>query len=497
MKRSLLNFALIIAGSILYTNLFWQEQLGLNALLFSLFAIGAASWRWPEALRRREVRLLMGGVLLSALLTVWHNSLLAKATHVISFILLIGFLQPEKVRFVFFAFLLGLANIIEGPLTLIRSARDNLPRKGSWQSAGRWAQLTLAPLGMGVVFALLYYHANPRFAQAFDFLWERFSFSFEWGIIGKQAWPLLRGLLVMGAILGASLLSPLASRIEGLLPLSLPRRRKRFYLWAPGPLGLRNEYRAALIAFGLLNGLIFLANVADLRYVWIAYGEATPQELSQYVHEGTYLLLLAILLAMAAVIWYFRGNLNFYPENEWLRGLVFLWLAQNAMMALSVGLRNWHYVAHYGLAYKRLGVFWFLCLAGYGLFTLYQKVKSRHSLAFLLHSNGWAIYASLLLLSLLNWDLAITRYNLQANTAEKIDVRFLIRGMSDKNLFLLYQHRDRLVEKSNMSRNELDKALQHKKEVFTHRIQNKTWRSWNHSDARNKNYLSRTKMVKQ
>lgn len=77
MKRSLLNFVLILAGSFLYTNLFWREQLGLNTLLFTLFALAAARWRWPEALQRREVQILMGGTLLSALLTVWHNSLLA------------------------------------------------------------------------------------------------------------------------------------------------------------------------------------------------------------------------------------------------------------------------------------------------------------------------------------------------------------------------------------------------------------------------------------
>ena len=108
MKKSLFNFVLIIFGSALYANLFWREQLGLNVLLFSMFAIGAAGWRWPEAINRREVQLLSGSVVASALLTVWHHSLLAKATHIISFLLLIGFLQQEKVRFVVFAFLLGL-----------------------------------------------------------------------------------------------------------------------------------------------------------------------------------------------------------------------------------------------------------------------------------------------------------------------------------------------------------------------------------------------------
>ncbi|MCB0564903.1 MAG: DUF4173 domain-containing protein [Phaeodactylibacter sp.] len=491
MKKSLLNFILIIIGSLLYTNLFWQEQLGLNTLIFSLFAIGSAWQRWPEALKRREVQLIMCGVLISALLTIWHNSVMAKTTHIISFLLLIGYLQQEKVRFVVFAFVLGLANLIEGPLTLTRALRENLPKRRNWQMAGRWAQLTLLPLGLGAVFASLYYHATPRFAQAVDFLWRRLSFSFKWIHLGEQVWPLLWGLFVMGALLGASYLSPFASEIEEKLPFSLKRRQKYFQLWKPGMLSLKNEYRASLIAFGLLNGLALLANLADLRYIWISYSDAGPQELSQYVHAGTYLLLFAIMLAMATVIWYFRGKLNFYPENEWLRGLAFLWLAQNAMLAISVGLRNWQYVAYYGLAYKRLGVFWFLSLVLYGLYTLFQKVKTRQTITFLLHRNSWAVYASFLALSLINWDLAITRYNLQADTKGGIDAEFLFQDVSDKNLYLLNRYRDRLSEKSGWNEAKLEQAFHKKRLKLIRRTQAHSWRSWNYADVRNEYFLAK------
>lgn len=495
MKKSLFNFVLIIFGSALYANLFWREQLGLNVLLFSMFAIGAAGWRWPEAINRREVQLLSGSVVASALLTVWHHSLLAKATHIISFLLLIGFLQQEKVRFVVFAFLLGLVNLLEGPLTLAQNLRENLPARSNWRQAARWVQLTLVPLGLGAVFTFLYYHANPKFAQAFDFLWRRLSLPFQWVQLGEKLWPFIQGVFVLGALLGASRLEPLLSSVESQLPFGLKRRQKRFYLWRPAMLGLQNEYRASLIAFGLLNGLIFLANVADLRYVWISYGSASAQELSQYVHEGTYLLLFAILLAMAAVIWYFRGNLNFYPDNGWLRMLAFIWLAQNAMLALSVGLRNWQYVAQYGLAYKRLGIFWFLCLALHGLYTLYEKVKNNRSQAFVLYRNSWVVYASLLLFSLFNWDLAITRYNLRANTRGEIDARFLIEEVSDKNLFLLYQCRGRLLEKSTLDEKELENALHKKWLGFETRRQSSTWRSWNYADARNEYFLVKAKPI--
>ena len=50
MKKTLATFILISAGSLLYAFLFWREQMGLNTLLFSSFAVGAAwcNWLWLQ-----------------------------------------------------------------------------------------------------------------------------------------------------------------------------------------------------------------------------------------------------------------------------------------------------------------------------------------------------------------------------------------------------------------------------------------------------------------
>lgn len=493
MKKHLAISVLILLGSLLYAWLFWQEEMGLNTLLFSLFALGAAWWRWPECRRRRLVQLAMAATLLTAVLAVWHHSVLAKTAHVFSFLLLIGLLQAEEIRFLIFGFALGAVSLLEAPVAIFRSIQESLPGKSRWKNALRWAQLCLIPAGLGLLFGAIYYHASPKFAGMIDFIREKLALSFLSDLDPGQAWAFIRGLLVMGALLGASYFAASLFSLEQLFPEDMRRGKgRKARLIKAGILSLKQEHRAGIITFSLLNILLFLLNLADLRYVWMAYGEASPQELSQYVHEGTYPLLLSILLAIGAVLWYFRGNINFYPRNEGLPALVYVWLAQNAMLALSVGLRNWQYVAHYGLAYKRLGVFWFLLLAIFGLFSMYQKVRRRKSLAYLLRLNSLACFASLVLASMVNWDLAITRYNIRWPAAGGIDTRFLLHDVSDKNLFLLYENREQLVAMGNLGAAEFGSGLAQKLGRFENRTRPRGWPSWNYADARNKKHLHHT-----
>lgn len=486
MKKALAISCLMLIGSLLYTYLFWHQGMGLNTLLFSIFAIGASWWRWPECRQRIPVLLAMAATLLTAIMTAWHHSVLASTAHVISFLTMIGLLQKEEIRFLAFGFALGLASLLEAPIAIFRSIQESIPGKSRWKNALRWAQLSLVPAGLGLVFATIYYNASPKFARMLDFLWEYLALSFLRELDFFQAFAFIRGLLVTGALLGASYFAAYLFRLEQFFPENLKRIRRKNWLIRPGILSLKQEHRAGIITFSLLNILLFLLNIGDLRYVWVAYGQASPQELSQYVHEGTYLLLLAIVLAIGAVLWYFRGNINFYPRNEGLPVLVYAWLAQNAMLALSVGLRNWQYVAHYGLAYKRLGVFWFLLLALFGLYSMYLKVRYRKGLGYLMRLNGLACFASLVLACTVNWDIAITRYNIRWPAAEGIDTRFLLHEVSDKNLYLLYENRKRLLAKGNLGATELNTALESKRSSFGTRVCGQGWPSWNYADTCNK-----------
>ena len=433
----------------------------------------------------------MCGMLLSAVLVVWHNSALTKFGHIFSILILIGFLQKTELRFIWYALLLAFISFMEGPAKLFRQIFSGKITSGRSGEVLRWLKLTLIPLLLGFIFFVIYYTANARFAALCDRVWESFDFTFEldWDI-GRIIF-FLTGLIFFSALIFTSDYTQWFNK----LPVQLLRKRqKNVFRLSNSPIALKNEYRTGLITIGLLNGLLFIVNMIDLRYIWIEYEDTTPQMLSQYVHEGTYLLILAILLAMLVLLYFFRNNLNFYPENDHLKQLAYLWIIQNCLLALSVGMRNYHYIHEYGLAYKRLGVIWFLILTFSGLLSLYQKIEGKKTLFYLFHVNGWVFYASLILFSLINWDIAITRYNLKGNTKNKIDTWFLLHEMSDKNLYLILENRD-LLHTKGVYRGDIDLALLQKQESFKKKLKKRDWRSWNWADERNKFYLTKEELV--
>ena len=141
---------------------------------------------------------------------------------------------------------------------------------------------------------------------------------------------------------------------------------------------LTNELKAAIFLLAILNIIILILNVIDIYWVWFNFSWDGAL-LKQFVHEGTYLLILSIIISIIIVLYYFRGNLNFYKNNIWLKRLSYAWIMQNAILAISVGIRNYWYIYYYSLAYKRIAVIVFLILTLYGLYTVYQKVKDKKS----------------------------------------------------------------------------------------------------------------------
>ena len=482
MKKPFIQLASSLISALIYAFLFSGKELGINVLLFSFLSVGIAWWLFPQKRDDKSVQYLYITTIVSALLYTWHHSMLAYITHLFSFILLVGFLQKEPIRFVVFGGMLGITSILEVPFMSIRNSKKLFPASSELAIIVRWVPYVVLPSIFLFVFSSIYYNANSRFAQAVNFMWP----SFDWHWIWKSGFLLdfLIGIFIISALIGASGLAITFFNLEQQLPLKLSRKRTKWVRWSFKNLSLKREYWTAVGSLITLNLLLFLVNISDLRYVWINYGNASPQELSQYVHEGTYLLIFAILLAMGVIIWYFRGNLNFYKDKGLLKIMAYVWLAQNGMLALSVALRNWQYVQQYGLTYKRLGVFWFLTLVAFGLVTMYKKVDKKYTLSKVVNLNIWALFASLMLFSTINWNNTITLYNIRSNA--HLDTHFLFERMSSKNLVVLQKNKEKILAKSNLNFLELEKKLERKQRDFQLVTAGHSWRGWNWVDTCNR-----------
>ncbi|RME91853.1 MAG: DUF4173 domain-containing protein [Bacteroidetes bacterium] len=475
MKKTLVILMLIFV----FHGLFYETRAGLNTLLFSLGLTVALAWLKPHYLRRPKVRWVLGGWLLSAVAVVTHHSLLSELVYWGCFVVSWGYVLEQASRFWVFGLLeSGLSFFTNWWYSLSQLSwfreRGNKPRLAkAWQQV----RLVVIPTLLLIPFYLLYYQANTGFQVLGQWLssWLRPLFQFD-----------LQPTAIVHFLLGGMFITAALSSRPGVgFFRQLERqwyyklRRQRGPLSRTTPInGLRTEYRIAMRSFSALNALLLLINGIDLATVWFHTQNRTAAQLSQYVHEGTWLLILSILLAIGVVVVFLRGNLNFYPASRPLRYLIYLWLVQNAFLGLSVGVRNWHYIQAYQLAHGRIVVFFFLALCWYGLYTVYRKVEGPLTTYFLLQYNGWALGVALLLSSSVNWDSFITSYNLRHGSA---DYYYLQSGLKN-NLSPILQHW--YIQDTKERARWSTEAIARRCRFAVRNYEAFDWRSWNWSDYR-------------
>ena len=485
------KIAVAVAG-LLFHLLFWGQMQGVNLLLWYvacaawLLSYGAAG---AEARRAPAAWAVAVGGLAAAGGVVLVGSGAAKLATWTSLALLVGLVNQPALRQPVNALLTGAANVLWGAVAL-----PSLPRRarlgadGSKQRSGTarlwyYGRLLGLPLVAVFVFHLLFAIANPRYVE----LVERV-------IDGLTAWLALLFVdlsitrvlfLVFGLALSAGVLlrTPLTRwlRQEGGATDAVQRIRQARP--GTGVLALRKEYLAALAALVLLNGLLLVENALDIRYIWLDFRPAPDFDLSQFVHEGTWALVVSILLAMAMVLYFFRANLNFYSSAlRRLRPLATVWVLQNVVLAVSVGVRNYHYISRMGLAYKRIGVCFFLLLTLFGLATVLLKVWRRRSAFRLVQLNSWAAYAVLLALALGNWEIWIARYNLRPRFRATLDREFLLT-MPPRVLPELVAYAEAFAGQDVVVDEQLV-TLNRRTRDFLSNYPQRGWLSWNWADER-------------
>lgn len=474
--------------------------MGLNSLIFAVLMTVSLSAHY-EVKRNPYFLLTAFGTILTAAMIVIHNSLVSKIIHFCSMVTMIGFAQHRMFRFVWYAFLLGIYSMFETPKKFVRQFNQNFGTALRPVVLQRNFQLSIAPVFLLSLFYLIYYYANGKFAELSDHFWANL-----WSTI-VEYFPLQRlllfviGGLIAGGALWKSKWAFLEKQEEGseetLVRYPLMKHFIKFKI-----LDLKKEYQQGIRALFILNLLLFIVNCIDVRYVWFGFEAGSVQEMRQYVHEGTYLLIAAILLAMAVLLVVFRGKINFFSKNLWIKRLAYAWIIQNAILTLSVAIRNYRYIEHYNLAYKRIGVFIFLSLVFIGLLTFFLKIKDRKTIYYLLHRNAIASYCIWMIVCCVNWDVFITRYNL-AHAENGVDSYFLLEWASDKNLFLLEANQEILVQKDfNLLKDHtmeerasiLEEKIEQKRQKFESKMEEVGWLSWNYSDWRNeKNIEYRTR----
>lgn len=515
MKPALIKLSLVTAGAVLFNIIFWQEKLALNALLFDVFILSSVFYLYPAAFTKPAMKWLLLAHAVALVTVIVHNTELSKIAFGVTLLLLVVFIQYLH-RSVWYA----AASVIGNYVLFIVSFVENLQQV---KTAGlkplgirKALRFLIIPLMIAAVFFLLYTLSNAVFQDVINdvsaavqhFLGQIFNW-FSWDRFGF----LLLGLFITGGLLLKGNANGFSEK-DYAAHNDMWRRKNNLTKWkesalydllklfmgrfANGVMALRNENTVGILSLLMLNLLLLFINAIDVVYVWFGFTYTPNLNLKEYVHEGAGMLIFSIVLAMLVVLFFFRGNLNFYKKNQWLRYGAYGWIFQNAVLVVSVLLRDYYYIQHMGLAYKRIGVLVFLSMVLMGLITVFIKIHKKKTAYYLLRINGWFAIVLLVAASCVHWDETIARYNLSKKDSIPVDVEFLLT-LSDKTLPLLAANPDVLDKKIDppydaanfrslpapVPRQQFEERVQ----LFNEAQKKYSWLSWNMADDEVKKQL--------
>lgn len=499
--------SLIFLGALFAFHLFfWKENIGLNSILFSLLSTGLLAYNFPEARNEKAFWATSSGTILLSIMVTFHHSSFAIIVWCMSWLLMVGLASAAGLYEVMYGFLQGIGNLVSLPagwsgkfslsITSIKEQEEFVPEKTS----GLRPSLFAIPLLIVFVFIALYSVGNQNFAEVIGSFLNQIFNSFDWlkDLFSLQ-WVLF--IFLSSFVIGAMVWK----NIEyGFLKT---QNNTKYFIDAPSETPsmqkMNDQYWTAFLTLVMLNALILFFNIQELVNISEQSADATASAMRYSVHFGTYILIFSILVAMGLLFYFFRNDLNFIEKSATLKLLAFAWIALNGVMVITVAMRNYLYISNYGLAYKRVGVIFFLLLTLFGLITMLLKIKDLRTFRNVLMLNGWSVYLATVLIASINWDVFITRFNLSHTSPERLDMRFLLQDVSDKNLHVLLAHKNQLPNKSYSESRwfglvheefNVEQMLEDKERAFLDRTtydKGASFMSWNWIDEVNRKALNK------
>jgi hypothetical protein len=490
--------SITFVSAILITLLFYNQFNGLNVLIFESLIV-LYFWLSNRISQNRLSVFSTIAFMSSSIFTIITYSDFVYVMNVIAFFLFIGVHLYVEAKSIVSSLGLALVNVFESQKIFFKSILNS-----KFHGVGKYTwkfRIFLLPLVIIVLFIVIYKNSNPIFDSIVStinlYIAEWINILFEY-----IEFPLIITFIV-GIIISNFILQQTKSisiihydeHSDTQLHRKKSGQKRPFNI-----IGLKNELRSTIFLFISLNILLLILNVLDIYFVWLNF-EWGNETLKEFVHEGTYYLLFSILLSISLVLYFFRGNLNFFNKSKLLKVLCFVWLSQNALLTISVIIRNYWYVHYFSLAHKRIGLLIFLLLTLYGLYTVFIKVKERKSAFYLFKNNALAIFTVLLISSFINWDILIAKYNVAHirksyyHMKYMSDLSYATLPIVDLPVYELEQielfQRDRYsFERTDISPEQYIQKIEMKKNNFKNEWEQKSWLSWNLSE-----YLTYSELI--
>lgn len=503
----------ITISAILFTLLFYQKSLGLNLVVFELFIFLLIFNDTKRSDRNHSFYWGVSLVTTTLLFTIFNHSVWSYIIHFLATFLFIGIINNPQIKSWFIQIGGAFAAAYTSVVFYFKGGDNTEDEKRSRKTKIIWSKwvMFIVPVIIIYLFIQFYGASNPVFQDAWEkvtnFIEDNILFIFE-NISYSVIITLLFGLFV--SIYALYRVAYIAGRKKDEQSTDILQRVRFSKPYSRKRMALKYENQAAVFLFFTLNIILLMLNVLDIRNVWFGF-QWQGQYLKEFVHNGTFYLIVSIIVSVILVLFYFRRNQNFYSKNKRLRILAILWLAQNLILIISVGLRNYYYIKYYSLAYGRIAVIFFLILAVVGIITVYFKVKQRKSVYYLLRTNTMAWMIVLTISAGFSWDKIIAKYNFKHANRSFVHLNFLselsntalpdlkqdyelikdidsdqignmlkvFKGSSFSSFRTLYMTPERYVQK-----------IDYRIAVFKKNWNKKSWLEWNYAEHKAYNRLN-------
>jgi hypothetical protein len=499
--KSKISSTLLLA--LLFSYLFYKQSLGINFLIFEFCALALLFIFKQIDLTNPKIKFALAGFGISIISFVWNFSAFAFIVNLLFSIYFIGILSYPLLKNHFNSFFFGISSMFLSIFKFIKCLNSSAKSRNSAIKKIWKTKIYLIPISIILIFVTIYRNSNPYF-NSIVISFEKYTINkipnlFEY-IDENWLFLFVVGTLLSSFIIFRSTLADLVQYDRNSKD-QIIRARKRMHFDSK-PNALHTEAKLGVLLLFILNGILMVLNSIDIYWVWFNF-KWDGTILKQFVHEGTYLLIFSILLSIVIVLYYFRANQNFNPKIKRLKTLSYLWIAQNIILCISVGIRNYWYIDYFNLAYKRIGVIIFLLITIYGLYTVYLKLKHKKSFGYLLSKNTYSILFILLFFSLFNWDVLIAKYNFRNANKAFLHLDYM-QTLGDKALPYLEKSLYELTSIKQqqqvifrfdtvyLSAEEYVNSINNRKTEFLKKDENIDWRSWNYSEYKAKKMLLAT-----
>jgi hypothetical protein len=432
MKRNDLPIAIATAA---FSFLFYNQSAGVNYFIFNILLIILLLLRDSSLIYSKAFLAAAAGCIVSSFFVFWYDTTLPYDADIISLILLAGVSMDRDSSFII-AWLHSLYSIIGVGVfmlaDLVRGLNSPEVDEGRAEVFNK-VILAVIPIGIFWVFFFIYRAGNPIFDQVaakinFDFI------SLPWCFFTIGGFLLMFGFFkqrIIAVFQKADHETP-----DELRHVTLEEHLK------DSTISVANLVYTGVLLLIMLNVLLATVNGLDIYYTGILHTIPAGITLSQYLHNGTNSLIASIILAVAVILFYFRGYLNFYERNKALKIAAYVWIVQNIILIVSTTYRNTIYVSNYGLTHKRIGVYVYLFLCVVGLVTTFIKIRKKKNNRFLFRKNAWIAYMLMIVACPIDWDTVITDFNIsrfQSDRTMEIDQRYLA-DLGHTNLAQLFRY---------------------------------------------------------